>query len=535
MSIRCGALCTCVLLLAGAGLTATGDERALQHQRLGPSEDGGEAPIAATQSAVTTGVADPAEVDLRALATVVRSGDGDQPETVPEALLGGTALSQGVNFDSLDSNNCCGGGVVVPPDPDIAAGPNHLLVAVNLSFEIYDKTGTNLTGPVEFDTFFGPLGGGCATNSFYPVTLYDEEADRFILGTDGDGAFFCAAVSQTGDPTGTWWLYAFPTDVGGAFFDWPQAGIGRDAIYVGASMFGAGTGRVWALDKAAMYIGGATTYVTRDIGGYGRPQPLNLHGFGGGTWPQSGPHYFLSLTNPAEPNAFTLHIWNDPFGANAFVTIGDLDVAAVHGVPVGDAIPFPQAGGLPIDGDPDLFKDFEYHDGFGWTTNHVTCNPGSGVVDCIQWAQIDLDAGTVSQAGVFASNGVYRTYPDLAVNSCGDMVVGYTRSSATTFPSIGVAGRRSVDPPGTLQDELIAKNGETTYVAFAYRWGEYMGMTPDPDGERFWYVGEYSKNNGNLSANFGNYVSSFTFPPCSDIFADGFESGDTSAWSDTVQ
>ena len=57
-------------------------------------------------------------------------------------------------------------------------------------------------GPLALAGFFSTLGGECANFPFYPVVLYDENADRFIISADGNGEDFCVAVSQTADPTG---------------------------------------------------------------------------------------------------------------------------------------------------------------------------------------------------------------------------------------------------------------------------------------------------------------------------------------------
>ena len=89
------------------------------------------------------------------------------------------------------------------------------------------------------------------------------------------------------------------------------------------------------------------------------------------------------------------------------------------------------------------------------------------------------------------------------------------------------------DPAGLLQGELDIKAGETTFGSSGTdRWGDYTGMTIDPDGTTFWYLGEYAKDNGN-ARNWGTYIGALEFADCLDneIFSDGFESGDTSAWS----
>ncbi|MEZ5332545.1 MAG: hypothetical protein R2991_10940 [Thermoanaerobaculia bacterium] len=98
----------------------------------------------------------------------------------PEGLL---APTPGVSFDSLDYTDNLSGSV--PPDPELAAGPDHVIAVVNTSFEIYDKSGTSLTGPVAFSSFMG-VNPNC-TGLFDPNAVYDEETGRFVLGIDSNG------------------------------------------------------------------------------------------------------------------------------------------------------------------------------------------------------------------------------------------------------------------------------------------------------------------------------------------------------------
>ena len=141
-----------------------------------------------------------------------------------------------------------------------------------------------------------------------------------------------------------------------------------------------------------------------------------------------------------------------------------------------------------------------------------------------------LDASTngVVQAGVFGSDWGYRTFPSLAVNTCGDMAVGYSYSAApansggTWYPSIYVNGRADADAPGKVGGERLLKKGKVAYSSFQdnggvapERWGDYTGMASDPDGKTFWYVGEYARpNTANDFANWGSYVGSFRFNSC---------------------
>jgi hypothetical protein len=174
----------------------------------------------------------------------------------------------------------------------------------------------------------------------------------------------------------------------------------------------------------------------------------------------------------------------------------------------------PQSGGSALQGNDFRPQDFEYRNGFAWTSSTIACNPGGGTVNCVRWAQINPATATVVDAGVYASSGQYRTFADLAVDGCDNMAVGYTKSSSSMFPSIWVTGRESSDPAGTLQAETQLKAGEITYTAFdsaPRRWGDYTEMTIDPAGATFWYLGEYSKNTGTTSGRWGTYIGSFSY------------------------
>ena len=276
-------------------------------------------------------------------------------------------------------------------------------------------------------------------------------------------------------------------------------------------------GRVFALDKFAMYSGNPLTVSSRSTGDDSTPQPMNLHGFLQGTWPVAGPHYIM--TEVYDGALHSVWSWDDPFGADLFGKVGDVDLNAATGVTAGFPIDVPQAGSSDeLQANDWRGLDTEYRNGKIWMTNTIACNPGGGTVDCIRWAQIDPAGPTVLDAGVFSSPGEFRFFPDLAVNDCDDMAVGYTKSSSVMFPAVWMTGRESGDLPGTLQSEVEVKAGEISYDSFQttpHRWGDYSGMTIDPDGQTFWYLGQYSKDISNFgTTTWGNFIGSSLYPDC---------------------
>lgn len=451
-------------------------------------------------------------------------------------------------IDSIGAEDCCIGvpfTATVPPDPDMAVGPDHMIAVVNVTFEIYDKEGNVLQSAMPYGFLFAgvePIFDACnGPFPFDPDVVYDESIGQFIMGVDGGGAFYCIGITTTGDPTGTWNLYAFLANAGFTeFFDFPHMGVGVDAIFVGSNQFAAGFvgSAVFAVKKADLIAGGPLTVVRQNVPRFdSTPQPANLHGVAEGTFPTSGPHYIM--TEVFDGIHHSVYEWNDPFGANVFSLTGDVDLAAASGVACPAfacfPIPVPQAGSAVTLASNDWRgQETEFRNGSLWTTQTISCNPGSGAVNCVRWAEIDptsvvpgpvdgagflISATTngVIQAGVFSSDdGTHRWFPSITANACGDMAIGYSKSSLSMFPSVALTGRRRTDLPGQVRAEVDVIAGTESYRSFQNpalpnRWGDYSGMTIDPNGKDFWYIGEYAASSTNPFANWQNVIAKTNF------------------------
>ena len=421
-----------------------------------------------------------------------------------------------------------------PPDPELAVGKDYVIPVVNVAFKIFEKDGTPVVGATTFASFMS-ADSNCI-GVFDPNAIYDEAEDRYILGIDANGSNYCIAVSANPGDIVNWNLYSIPTLQGcGTLFDYPHIGVGPDLIVLGSNQFASSfcEGRVWAMDKTAAYAGNPMTFVTKSTGSDGTPMPANYHGDFGSL---SGPHWFMTeVYDGCNHNVWS---WTDPLSGSSPTRKSNLNLCTATGVTAGFPVNWPQSGGSSIQANDWRGQSSELRDGIIYMTNQtIACNPGSGTVDCVRWAKINPTGNTIMDAGVYASNGQYRTFANTVSNACGDMAVGYSKGSSSTFPSTYVTGRLSTDPPGALQAETLLKAGEGTFSCFdgsPYRWGDYTGMTIDPDGSTFWYLGQYSKPGASVICDWGTYIGSFTFDSCSPtlgIFADGFESGDVSAWS----
>lgn len=432
------------------------------------------------------------------------------------AALGGL-INVGVNEGALKFSTTSG---LTPPDAEFAVGKSHVVQVVNTSLSIYRKSdGAEVLAPIDLDPVLQDRGCPSSGGPFYfdPVAVYDEESERYIIsvmvatsGTD----YLCIAVSQTDNPFGGWNTYTFDCAFGSLFCDNHEIGVGYDAIYIGMDMFGSGFGRVFAMDKNAMYAGQNADYVTFDPNSEFNIRPVKMLGYNFGGWPdnENEGHYF-AVTRYGGGGIFEVWQFNDPFGSPSFVREAALGTSS-HSFPVS----IPQQGGSNITSNDDRLVDAKYRDGQIWATHTVGCNPGGGTVNCIKWYNVDVTGNnpTLADSGTFSSAGEHRVFPDMAINSCNQVAVGFTKSSSSMYPSVYVAGRAANTPPGQFIGEIPLYEGSdphSCYDGSPYRWGDYLDMYVDPvDGKTFWYIGQYAEQQA--SCNWATRLVSFSTATC---------------------
>ncbi len=433
----------------------------------------------------------------------------------------------GVAFDAIASN-----APAAPADPIMAAGTTHLLVIVNSRYQVFSKAGAALTPAITLSSLFSGVTG--CSGSFDPFADYDEENDRFVIGAmslpGGNQSRFCVAASVNNDPTSGWLTYSVRSDAvdTGAQGDYPHMGIGEQAVYITQNMFGDASGnftgiRFYALDKADLYSGtltmaeaappGATSFFTA--------QPAKNHGFTSGGWPAPGtPHHFVAHNNGGVTRIWR---WTNPI-TQAPTTYGNLGDGFSGFVPPNAP---ESGGGFLQDTDTGRYFDAEHRDGKLWTTRAVNCNVGGGTAEsCIDWLVFDVSGGSPllldQQSGNgYGSAGEYRYHPDLAVDRNNSMAIGYTKSSTSLFTGAWVTGRDVSNAAGTLQPEILQRQGTGNYTdgvgcnGTCDRWGDYTGMTIDPDGCTFWYLGMLSDGPSGIAFPWRTHVGSYKFPSCS--------------------
>jgi hypothetical protein len=459
----------------------------------------------------------------------------------------GTALASAATLTGVDGIDESAT-LADPPDGSIAVGPTHVLEAVNDAVSIwvksYDASGnlsatTAVISAADLNQFFG-ANPNCytAANDLFglvsdPSADYDAVNDRFLLEMISFDQLFvtsslCIAVTQTGDPTGTWIIYAFPISPATSLLDFPRAVFGGDGqVYLSGNLFLCcdATGnlvfdhaRVYAFKKSDLYAGSATAPQVVVVGNdpeTGLPAdsltPARAVAVPG--------MYFVSASNPSSPpltgSLITLWKWSDPFGSNVFAEQGHVAVTTYSQPP--DA---PQPGAFPsgvtactqsgascITTNDARNLAATWFNGTVWGAHAIGCAQGGAAVACVQWYQLgNLDAppallqqGAVPDA---TGSGRYRYFPSLAVDQNGDVALAYAYSSATEYAGIAYT---TLAPSGPLGSEVVLKAGEATFISTRY--GDYAGTALDPhDRLTIWHVEEYAKSLSG-TGEWGTWVS----------------------------
>ena len=480
--------------------------------------------------------------------------------TIAAPLITFEGLSNQDNFNIF-------GFRVNPPDPVGDVGPNHYVEMINLAYAVYDKQGNLLTPPFAIGALWeGFPVEDCTDPSGDPIVLYDQLVDRWILSqftTRGPLYYDCVAISQTNDPTGAYYRYAFVTQPdpelpGGSFFpDYPKYGVWTHSYLMTTRDFGDLTGygiSVYALEKNKMLAGNPNARAVQffldsavvpleligdgllpaDIDGTRRPQDH---------WPApivgtQDDDYGYGATFDAL-NVWELFIkWSAKPEASLTLKT-QLPVAAFDSsFPCG-----PSRGCIPQPGiaNPDQWLDvLSYRQRPTWrlayrnfgtyeamvTSQSVEASPGTAGM---RWYEIRRTATTpnkkimaysVHQQGTYApADGVHRWMGSIAQDWQGNMALGYSVvNGVDVFPGIRFTGRLSGDPLGQMTvGEGTIIDGTGVQRTTNSRWGDYTSMNVDPvDDCTFWYVNEYYTLAGQNSSTAGwqTRIASFKMPGC---------------------
>ncbi len=425
-------------------------------------------------------------------------------------------------------------GASIPPDPHMAAGPNHLMAVVNSRFGIFDKAG-NVLKLINADAWFANVLPNA--DPFDPQVVYDHHAERWImvwihLTESPANAKLLLSISDDSDPLGTWCNWSLPDNSFGPntvnfFGDFPKLGIDQNAVYVTSNMFNIpaagrsfqGT-RVRVIPKAQLLDNACGPVTWNDLWDLRDPNNLSARVFTVtpaivyGTPDQQ----FLFSDAPYATGTFVT-LWElfDPIGT-PFLAGTNIPVTASRSPTNAD-----QLGGSTTLIDGGLNRIFRhapvYRDGHMWGVQGVAGGTNNAFA-FVRYLRINVSTYRAVDDAAFGADNFWYIYPVAMPDANGNLFINFTRTGHTEYASARFTGRLAADPPG-LQASTLLKAGEANYVktfgGTRNRWGDYLGIALDPvDSSKVWMLGQYAASEVGTGANadrWGTWVGATTFTP----------------------
>ncbi len=352
--------------------------------------------------------------------------------------------------------------------------------------------------------------------------LYDEYADRWIasqfsLPNYPAGPFYeLIAVSDDGDPNGTWYRYAYEF---ANMPDYPKFGVWHDGYYMTINQFKPRSGSyagggVVVFNRTQMLAGNPdASMIMFNLGtAYGSLLPADADGSAAST----GGNFFANLgTNSLRIWQSNIN-WSSPSSSTLSLTQTlTTNSFSYSGITINQP-------GTSQTLDPlasRLMYRLQYRKFSGYEvmlTNHTVNANGAGQAG-VRWYELRKNTGgswAIYQQGTYAPNdGIDRWMASVAMNGFGDIAVGYSGSSSSSFPSVRFAGQTAASSGTGILDvaESIIHAGTASQTG-VNRWGDYSMMSVDPTNDAtFWYTNEYSSGGWNWRTK----IASFNFPTTS--------------------
>ncbi|MGV6828170.1 MAG: GEVED domain-containing protein [Flavobacteriales bacterium] len=424
------------------------------------------------------------------------------------------------NFDGLASGESGG---FTPPDPTGAVGPNHYVAAANVAIKIFDKSGTLLVGPTALGTFMGT-----GNNSGDPIIMYDQLADRYFVSQFGAANNSLAlGVSETNDPTGSYFIYTFSLD---AFPDYPHYSIWHDGYYFTANKFSGNT--VYSIERDVILAGGTNPKIVgfnppgivSNNNTVFSPEFANLTGT---NFPANAPAYLTYLQDDGWAGVSFDHLkvwevsvdWNN-IGNSTISTPQEITIDPFNSVfaPFGSGDLNQPGTGQKIDMIGGVisyaanYRTFGDHNSWVITFNvDIDGNDTSGV----RWIELrndDSNPWSVFQEGTYApADGNSRFMGSAAMDAGGNIGLAFNIGSASMPVGIRYTGRYDGDALGqmTVAETTIVDGGGVQ--TFSNRFGDYSHLTIDPDNFTFWHTAEYFTSNNNWQTRVASFSLSGGF------------------------
>lgn len=430
-------------------------------------------------------------------------------------VLSTTAISNPVSISSGSTdglNQNCSNCGFVPPDVQVAVGPNHVEEMVNLEGEIWTKQGTQLT---QFSTFslnsFFSTGSDTITD---PKIFYDSISNRwFTTIADTTANKVMIAVSQTNDPTKSWTLYADP------FVncpDRPETGVSSDKFVLSVNLF-TNHCNTPTFAGAEYDVVNKTQLISGTSAGF---QPFGPDSTKFSIRPAQSlsstlPLYMVSVHNGVGHNQVEVYTLT---GTTPNVSSSQVNLSI-------RTINQPQNATQPstsvlLNVNDGRVLDAVWNQGKLWFSLNDGCTPNGDTQTRSCARLIETDTTTQKRIQDFDINktSTYYFYPSLRTDGFGGIVTIFGISNSTVYPSLLVTGQAAFDLPNSTRPVSYLKVGSQpdTDTGNLERYGDYFGAGLDPSNSTLiWTAGEYYTISSHTWSTFIGSIVLDCVPPSS--------------------
>jgi len=383
-------------------------------------------------------------------------------------------------FDGLNQTQCdC-----VPPDVQIAVGPNHVVEMVNADMGIWDKSGT-LLSTILLDKLFTVPSSDILSD---PRVMFDVSSKRWYSSVlDVTTSHVGIAVSTSDDPTKSWNVYNIQFDNNCP--DQPSIGLSVDKFVVSANDFS-------NCLSNPVFVGSQYFVIDKNDLALGVQNPaMQKFGPDGSTFSMFPVQSLDSDSTLFMVNAYgnnnILHLYSLTGSVpNIQVTKTDLVIQTINVPP--SAVQSNST--ISVDTGDDRIQSAVENDGTLWLGLTDGCTPPGDTLarSCVRLIELDTAKPIVLQDFDIASNGFYYFYPALTVDSSSRLNLIFGYSSQSDYPGLMFAvqdsgvGTNSVTPPQIFRQGF--------WFDSTGRYGDYFGSSIDPSSPSYaWFAGEYHK------------------------------------------
>jgi len=473
-----------------------------------------------------------------------------------------------------DQRNANGGNQfsVEPPNPSIAVGNGMVLEGVNNAVQVYTTSGIALLPAVlSSNQVFGVLPAINRTtgvNGVFPTDMrvfYDQTLNRFFViqrsqdndtfGDELDSSHLYMAVSQTGDPTGTYNIYVMNTtnlNNSGCpcYPDYPQIGADQYGFYISSNEFNTTfnnfvDAQIFAIAKSSLAANSAAPtivqYLLRDISGYEFAiQPVNTP-IGASYFIASGGLQYFVSTNGSSSQDSSLAVWALANTASLGSGSPSLTLTRIN-TPIltytYPGVATEMAGSLPygstlsppglvanLDGGDSRVLSAFYSGGRIYTSfsteakdelgNNVV---GGAYVILSPTFRNNVLAAPVLRQGYLLVQKNHLLRPAIAVTAQGRGAIGMTLTGPSYYPSAAFVPIDTYSTGTSLQVVAAGAGPEDGFTGYPNegfpltgiaRWGDYNSAAVGSDGS-IWMTTEFIPNAPRTTlANWGTFISQF--------------------------